>query len=188
MAPTPSSHPATASNTSQESTQRQGIFQRRPRFLRAITSPIPTSRDPNTSQPQTIDTATSAQNASTLDPMDSSNTIPTANTAATLVSSVASFQEVSQSPRAIRPGLHPIHKDHSSGADAQMRSFSTSSVHQASSFLPAASGAAALPPAQSRHPVTETLKEHRWSKGLKLNWMPGLGSNSGQQNTGLESR
>ncbi|KAG0056148.1 His Kinase A domain containing protein [Gryganskiella cystojenkinii] len=69
-----------------------------------------------------------------------------------------------------------------------MRSFSTSSVHQASSFLPAGSTAAGLPPAQSRHPVTETLKEHRWSKGLRLNWMPGLGSGGGQQGPGLESR
>ncbi|KAF9194920.1 His Kinase A domain containing protein [Haplosporangium sp. Z 11] len=36
----------------------------------------------------------------------------------------------------------------------------------------------------SRNSITETLKEHRWSKGLKLNWMPSF--NSGRSGSGLE--
>jgi len=191
MAPTPSSHPATASNASQESSQRQGIFQRRPRFLRAITSPVPAPRE---SSPASQDAVLATQNASMDHTSPLAATISSHNTppTATLVSSVASFQEASQSPRAVRPQLHPNQMDHPS-ADSPMRSFSTSSVHQ-SSFLPgsstsAAQSAAALPPTQqSKHPVTETLKdkEHRWSKGLRLNWMPGLGN--GHPSSGLVSR
>ncbi|GJJ78662.1 hypothetical protein EMPS_11021 [Entomortierella parvispora] len=187
MARTPSPHPATASSASQESSQRQGIFQRRPRFLRAITSPVPAPRESSLASQDAVLAPLNASMDHTMSP----NITPST---ATLVSSVASFQEASQSPRAVRPQLHPIQMDHSSGAsDSPMRSFSTSSVHQ-SSFLAGGSSSAAqvtsgLPPTQhSKHPVTETLKdrEHRWSKGLRLNWMPGLGN--GHPSSGLDSR
>ncbi|KAG0259078.1 hypothetical protein BG011_002858, partial [Mortierella polycephala] len=69
-------------------------------------------------------------------------------------------------------------------SEGQLRSFSTSSVLPP--FPPSTSSTASTSASSShsRNSITETLKEHRWSKGLKLNWMPSF--NSGRSGSGLE--
>ncbi|KAG0032829.1 hypothetical protein BGZ81_009991 [Podila clonocystis] len=74
-----------------------------------------------------------------------------------------------------RPQIHPIQQDlHQQPLlnEAQLRSFSTASALPL--YLP--SSPPTLAPTQSRNSITETLKEHRWSKGLRLNWVPGFSS------------
>ncbi|KAF9125324.1 His Kinase A domain containing protein [Mortierella sp. 14UC] len=82
-----------------------------------------------------------------------------------------------EQPRPTRPQLHPVQVDLQQ-SEGQLRSFSTSSV------LPAfAVHSDNVPSTQSRNSITETLREHRWSKGLKLNWMSAFGGRAAQ---GLE--
>ncbi|KAG0338838.1 His Kinase A domain containing protein [Podila humilis] len=88
-----------------------------------------------------------------------------------------------ETPTPCRPQLHPIQDLHQQPLlnEAQLRSFSTASALPM--YMPSSSST--LPPSQSRNSITETLKEHRWSKGLKLNWMPGF-SGTSHQVAGLE--
>ncbi|KAG0332071.1 hypothetical protein BG000_010362 [Podila horticola] len=74
-----------------------------------------------------------------------------------------------------RPQIHPIQQElHQQPLlnEAQLRSFSTASALPL--YLP--SSPPTLAASQSRNSITETLKEHRWSKGLRLNWVPGFSS------------
>ncbi|KAF9103041.1 His Kinase A domain containing protein [Mortierella sp. GBA35] len=84
-----------------------------------------------------------------------------------------SFQEQT-TPRPSRPQPHPVQVDLQQSEGGQMRSFSSSVLPL---FATVHSGN--VPTSQSRNSITETLKEHRWSKGLKLNWMSAFGSRAG---------
>jgi hypothetical protein len=82
-----------------------------------------------------------------------------------------------QQPCPTRSQLHPVQVDLQQ-SEGHLRSFSTSSV------LPAfAVHSGNTPSSQPRSLITETLKEHRWPKGLKLNWMSAFGGRAAQ---GLE--
>ncbi|KAF9411325.1 His Kinase A domain containing protein [Podila epigama] len=192
MAPPPSSqsedvpqqdHPQDGSSS------RSGIFQRRPRFLRAITSPIPQLRDTFMSdssshqslenRPNIISAITGHGGLSTGEGL--SGGIHHVNHGADSVScgtnSTSGSSNVNGNTHPTRPQLHPIQQDPQQQpllSDAQLRSFSTASALPM--YLP--SSPSTLPASQSRNSITETLKEHRWSKGLKLNWVPGFSSST----------
>ncbi|CAO3568169.1 unnamed protein product [Mortierella alpina] len=198
MATTPSTHFTTvpddtpAGECTMESSHRQGRFQRRPRFLRAITAPMPSMRD------STLATETSGAAAAAslglqasmdhASPLSAAVTTPSTATVAsrssgattTTTSTLASPPEQTASSRPSRPQLHPVQNDQLK-SDAQLRSFSTSSVLPP--YLPPVSSASGL----SRNSITETLKEHRWSKGLKLNWMPSFSGSSNRASSGTDN-
>ncbi|KAI8353708.1 hypothetical protein B0O80DRAFT_451357 [Mortierella sp. GBAus27b] len=185
----------------QEGVQRQGVFQRRPRFFRSVTSPIPTLRD--TDSPDTNPSAYtslsssvphpamdhSAHHYTTPAPPTTSITTTTTRgptTTATATSSLGVFHDRA-APRPIRPQVQPLQMDRPQ-KDAQKRSFSTTSV-QSSILPPPPPGAptTSTPSNQTKSSITEALKEHRWPKGLKLNWMPSFGGNSNNNNNSSSS-
>ncbi|KAI1318010.1 His Kinase A domain containing protein [Mortierella claussenii] len=145
----------------------------RPRFLRAITSPLPVLRAfaaSNNSATTDSDLQSDTTDAASMlasDHMDHSNS----NSGSEDLSSRASR------PRPQPLQLHNKTQQQSSGSqDSTLRSFSTSVL---SSFLPATSSATLVAPTsptsptQPRISIKETLmKERRWSRGQTLNWMP----------------
>ncbi|KAF9920854.1 His Kinase A domain containing protein [Linnemannia zychae] len=170
MAPTPSTPPPSATNELIQDQTNQDISQRRrPRFLRAITSPVPVNHGLNTT------TTSSSSSSSVLHASDHTSPLSTSGNI-----SFASQEPVhsQEQTRPSRPQLHPVQLDLQQN-EGQLRSFSTSSV------LPSyVVHSGNVTSGQSKNSITETLKEHRWSKGLKLNWMSAFGGRAGP---GLEN-
>ncbi|KAK3845134.1 MAG: hypothetical protein J3R72DRAFT_50732 [Linnemannia gamsii] len=185
MAPTPSTPPPTATNESQQDQAFQDNSQRRrPRFLRAITSPA--SANHGIKSTATSSTTTSSSSTAPNASMDHTSPLSASMAASSASGNNITFSTVSsQDPiivtqeqgRPSRPQLHPVQVDLQQ-SEGQLRSFSTSSV-----LPPFAVHSGNVPTSQSRNSITETLKEHRWSKGLRLNFMSAFGGRAGQ---GLE--
>ncbi|KAG0097560.1 hypothetical protein BGZ93_002445 [Podila epicladia] len=147
MAPTPSTSSGDVPQDQSQDNSRPGIFQRRPQGHEG-------PYDPSGSQ-NGLGMATDAGPG--LEPelrgLSSHELLPSSSS---------------------RPQIHPIQQDlHQQPllSEAQLRSFSTASALPL--YLPSSPPTA---PSQSRNSITETLKEHRWSKNLRFNWMPGFGS------------
>jgi len=180
--------------SNQEGVQRQGVlFQRRPRFLRSLTSPMPTLRD--TDSPDSHPSTSSSLLHSVMDPSSHfyPSTVTCAATASrvlspsTVVPALGALQEHT-SPRPIRPQVQPIQMDQHA-CDPQKRSFSTTSMHP--SLLPPPQqqqpgSSASTPSTQTKSSITESLKEHRWSK-VKLNWPSFGGNNNSSSGTNSSS-
>ncbi|OAQ33813.1 hypothetical protein K457DRAFT_15016 [Linnemannia elongata AG-77] len=190
MAPAPSTPSSTnaTNEPSQDQTTQDNSQRRRPRFLRAITSPVsvnhglkttPTTSSTSSSSSSTLHASmdhTSPLSGSMAAASSASGNI-TFNAANNNATSSQDFASQEQLTRPSRPQLHPVQVDLQQN-EGQLRSFSTSSV-----LPPFAVHPSNVPASQSRNSITETLKEHRWSKGLKLNWMSAFGSRTG---TGLD--
>ncbi|KAF8982620.1 hypothetical protein BGZ46_000943, partial [Entomortierella lignicola] len=161
--------------------QRQDTFQRRPHFLRSITSPAPSRRD---SQP--------LETNSTIDNVTSRGFQTTTDYQSSPLSSVASSMSSSSSSPGLTFAGTSQEQSHSTRAQGQLDQQQSDSqrTFSASSELPPLSPSSStnISSNQSKSFITETLKENRWSKGLKLNWMPSFGSQSSRSNLGLEGQ
>ncbi|KAG0207525.1 His Kinase A domain containing protein [Mortierella sp. GBA30] len=161
-----------------EAPSRSSIFQQpRPRFLRAITSPIPTLGA--LALLPTMDSS-----ATTPDPSTSTSHGGEHNTSSRDLTARNTTQEISGKP--VRPRPQPLqldpdqhHHPLASLQDTAMRVFSSSLL---SPFLPSTPGSILSMPTSpissthSQNSIAETLKERRWSKAQTLNWMPGFSS------------
>ncbi|KAI7817621.1 hypothetical protein BC939DRAFT_319085 [Gamsiella multidivaricata] len=164
--------------------RQQGPFHRRPRFLRSITSPIPALREAFSFD---SDSSTSSSSVGTIkDHHHHPSFMASIAESATTIGPPDTSQE--QTLQALtRPRVHPVQQDRQPNGDGQQRSHSTPSVPPP--YMAQTSASSSSKPSSSqqqpRSSITESLKEHRWSKGLKFNWMPGFGS-SGRKSPGLE--
>ncbi|KAF9117045.1 His Kinase A domain containing protein [Mortierella sp. AM989] len=166
----------------QESSQRQGTFQHRPQFLRSITSPIPQrSIQSLETNSEAAGDATSRGHHTTMDYMSPRSAVSSMSSSTATPGSV-SVGVPQEHSHLIRPQVQPLQKDQQQN-DSQLRSFSTSILP---SFLPTSSSSSINASSNTlKSSISETLKEHRWSKGLKLNWVPGFGGQS-RSSLGLE--
>ncbi|KAK3837231.1 MAG: hypothetical protein JOS17DRAFT_437732 [Linnemannia elongata] len=193
MAPAPSTPSLTNATNEppQDQTTQDNSQRRRPRFLRAITSPVSVNHGLKSTPTTSSTSSSSSSSSSTLHAsMDHTSPLSASMAAASSMSGNITFNTANnnaassqdsasqeQHARPSRPQLHPVQVDLQQN-EGQLRSFSTSSV-----LPPFAVHSSNVPASQSRNSITETLKEHRWSKGLKLNWMSAFGSRTG---TGLD--
>ncbi|KAF8933287.1 His Kinase A domain containing protein [Dissophora ornata] len=187
-----------SSEDQSESTRPSPIPQQRPRFIRAITSPLPALGV--FAAQQTGDAWSSSTNGPPHPHDPDVSCLTEGNFHGNEYSGNPADQELTDSrqvpsrptrprPQVLQP-QHDIHQQLGNLQDpSSLRSFSSSIL---STLLPSVPGSVLgvpAPPAspmQPRRSITETLiNERRWSRGQTLNWMPGF--TRGHFSDGLES-
>ncbi|KAF9578746.1 hypothetical protein BGW38_005306, partial [Lunasporangiospora selenospora] len=134
----------------------QESSQRRPRFIRAITSPVPGLREPSLA---VVDASSSTSCSSS----STKPTAPSTQVASSSSTTSVAFLHQESSTRPKRPQLHPVQSDQQHpSTEVQPRSFSTSTLPPFLSVSSTTGGT--LTSSHSHGSITETIKDHRWPK------------------------